>query len=271
MVFSSAEYKERIEDVLAASVADFVLDPQLREACEYAIVSGGKRIRPLLCLALVSDLGGELVPDALYGAAALEFIHAASLVHDDLPALDNDDLRRGRPSLHKKFGEATAILCGDALIGCAFEQLASVRYYSPVTVLGAVRSLSTANTKLCEGQQRDLSGEVDGAHLARTRELKTGALFQAASEIAALFALGTISPAVQDFGKHFGVFFQIVDDIRDGDLAPDSALWREAEMSCEVLLHRLEEVHSCAAEGARYYLDQLKLVSVPTQSASANL
>jgi geranylgeranyl diphosphate synthase, type II len=182
----------------------------LEEAVRYALQGGGKRIRPVLCLATAEAAGGD-VAEALDAAAALELIHSFSLVHDDLPALDDDDVRRGRPSVHIRFGEAEAILAGDALMTEAF-RLAS-RY--PAAELRLEILQATAG--MIGGQYLDINGHrADRLELNR---LKTGRLFVAGVGCG-LWAAGVAEAdqaAWRAFGADYGVLFQAVDDLLDGD------------------------------------------------------
>ncbi|HEX5450623.1 MAG TPA: polyprenyl synthetase family protein [Gaiellaceae bacterium] len=170
---------------------------------------GGKRVRPVLCLATGDALGLE--PERLLpAAAAVELVHSFSLVHDDLPALDNDDERRGAPSVWAAYGEATAILAGDALLAEALRL--ALTYPTP----GVARELTNATLQMIGGQQLDLEGAIDLAELHR---LKTGALFNA-SIMCALWA-GEVPPddhpPWRAFAGELGLLFQVVDDILDGD------------------------------------------------------
>jgi geranylgeranyl diphosphate synthase type II len=183
---------------------------RLEEALRYALEPGGKRIRPVLTLA-VADAAGAAADEALPAAAAVELVHSFSLVHDDLPALDDDDLRRGRPSAHVAFGEGAAILAGDALLAEAFRLALS--YESP----RPARELAAATLGMIGGQFRDIAGE-DG-DLAELHRLKTGRLFAAAVGLG-LEAAG-VPEAEQGpwraFSEELGLLFQVVDDILDGD------------------------------------------------------
>lgn len=178
----------------------------LEEALRYALLGGGKRIRPMLCLATGEALGRE--PEELLPAAcAVELVHSFSLVHDDLPALDDDETRRGRPSTWAQFGEATAVLAGDALLVEAFRLVAS--YETPALV----RALADATLGMIGGQHLDISGAGDLPSLNR---LKTGRLFEAA--VACAVAAGRAEPqAWAVFGREIGALFQLVDDLLDGD------------------------------------------------------
>lgn len=188
--------------------------PPLNEGVRYSLMPGGKRIRPLLTLSLVHDLGGEGIA-ILDAAAALEIMHTASLIHDDLPALDNDDLRRGRPTVHKVFGEATAILIGDFMISWAL----SVAMACPAAEqrgTAICSCLSDAFAKVCLGQQLDLQMDTQ-SHLERIHELKTGTLFGAAAELAALAITddSALRARCRNFGLLIGRAFQSVDDFID--------------------------------------------------------
>jgi geranylgeranyl diphosphate synthase, type II len=182
----------------------------LQEALRYAYESGGKRIRPVLCLAVAEAAGGE-ISRALPGAAAVELTHSFSLVHDDLPALDDDDVRRGRPSAHVAFGEGVAVLAGDALLAEAFRLALS--YARPE----AARELAVAVLGMIGGQYRDITG--DDRDLDALQRLKTGRLF------AASVGLGLWTADVPEeeqapwrsFGEELGPLFQVVDDLLDGD------------------------------------------------------
>ena len=204
---------------------------RLSEAMRYAMLSGGKRLRPTLALAACEALGGSAA-DALRPALALEMIHTYSLVHDDLPAMDDDDLRRGRPTTHKAFGEATAILAGDALLTLAFEILAThpageaaAGRRAEAVALVARRAGASG---MVGGQIADLAAEGKIAAIAELEWIhrhKTGALIAAAVEIGAIHAAagGEERAAMSRYGEALGLAFQIVDDILDRT-APASAL-----------------------------------------------
>ncbi len=200
-------------------------EPRLiHEAMEYALDAGGKRIRPLLVV-LTGELWGVPRSKLLPGGAALEMIHTFSLIHDDLPALDNDDLRRGRPTLHKVWDDATAILAGDALLNLAFEVLASKPESLPAERrLAAVQAVSQAvgTQGMIGGQVEDLLAEKNWpenpeAVLARIHARKTGALMAVSITLGGLYA-GVGEPTLaklQELGASLGLLFQITDDILD--------------------------------------------------------
>jgi geranylgeranyl diphosphate synthase type II len=180
------------------------------ESVRYSISVGGKRVRPVICLATAEAAGAE-VEAALPAASALELVHTFSLVHDDLPALDDDEERRGQPSTWKHFGEATGILAGDALVAEAFRLATS---YETTHV---ARELAEATLGMIGGQYLDITGTAPDE--ATLHKLKTGCLF-AASVGLALWVAGvpeTAQAPWRAFGDELGLLFQIVDDILDGD------------------------------------------------------
>ena len=194
----------------------------LEEAMRYSLLAGGKRIRPVLALATAHAIGRE--PGTVMPlAAALELIHTYSLIHDDLPAMDDDDLRRGRPTCHKKFGEDVAILAGDGLYAEAFRLVLHEQEGDPRQVLAAVCELAAATGVggMVGGQYIDVSDLVTsgGASLRRLHELKTGRLIGASVECVLLLDGGqdptTTLPFFREFAAELGVLFQIVDDILD--------------------------------------------------------
>ncbi len=228
--------RARVDAELARRLAGDGDDPgRLREAMRYAVLGGGKRLRPALVLAAARAVGGTW-DAALPAAAAVELLHAYTLVHDDLPAMDDDDERRGRPTVHVAFGEATAILVGDALLTEAFAALAALgpRCADAVAVL-ADRAGARG---LLAGQARDLAGGAASlAELERIHTGKTGALFSAAAELGAVAAGGGADARarLQRYGMALGIAFQHADDLADGDhphLAAE-ARRRVAELGAE--------------------------------------
>jgi geranylgeranyl diphosphate synthase type II len=195
--------------------------PTIHKAMRYSIFAGGKRIRPVLCLASCEAVGGNLA-DALPLACAVECIHTYSLIHDDLPCMDDDDLRRGKPTSHKVFGEGIAVLAGDALLTEAFALVAKSnppkRY--PVRMLVQELAFAAGSLRLIAGQVQDLEGEHNHLHLEevkRTHLNKTAALITASIRLGAM--AGNASPAqlkrLTRYGQDLGLAFQVIDDILD--------------------------------------------------------
>ena len=215
------ETRERVEVALDASLGPE--EPEnLRAAMRYSLLAGGKRLRPVLCLA-ACELAGAPTDLALPTAVALEMVHTMSLIHDDLPAMDNDDLRRGRPTSHKMFGEAIAILAGDALLTRAFEMVAlrspGVEPQRLLAVLGEL-SRAAGAPGLVGGQVVDLDSEgkdVDLTTLEYIHLHKTGALLRACVVCGALVggAAENLLAALRVYARGIGLAFQIIDDILD--------------------------------------------------------
>jgi len=209
-----------IERELEVRIGQAALSENLRDAVRYAVLGGGKRLRPALVVLSCESLGGDRV-SAYDAACAIELIHCFSLVHDDLPALDDDDLRRGQPTLHVHAGEAMAILAGDVMVSLAFEILAQ----APVNgeVKGRlVAELAGATTAMITGQVYDTLGGFDLAtteaeRLVLIHRNKTGALLRAACRMGAWCGVATTSQidALSRFGESIGLMFQIVDDLLD--------------------------------------------------------
>ena len=193
---------------------------ELREAMTYALLGPGKRLRPLLCVQAAALFE---VPAArvLRAAASLECVHAYSLVHDDLPCMDDDDERRGRPSLHVVFGEATALLAGDALLTLAFEVLAAHPDATRVPAMVKVLAQASGAAGMVLGQVLDITGVPD----PRMRALKTGALITAACRIGGIAggADATSDAALSRFGAALGEAFQLRDDMLDDEAEPGAA------------------------------------------------
>jgi len=246
-VTSPDELRAVVEDYLASLPLAADLG-DLADAVRYAFAEGGKRVRPVICLA-TGEAAGASLQRVLPAAAALELVHSFSLVHDDLPALDNDDVRRGRPSTWAHYGEADAILAGDALLAEAFRQALS--YPSPL--VGS--ELAEATLGMIGGQHLDIHGE--GHDLAALHRLKTGRLF-AASVGCALWA-ADVAEGEQGpwraFGEELGLLFQIVDDILDEDgyflvhgAAESQAMAEEAAARAHACLEKIPADTSVLAE-----------------------
>ena len=193
----------------------------IHRAMRYSLFAGGKRMRPVLCLAAAEACGGP-AGAALPAACAVECVHTYSLVHDDLPCMDDDDMRRGRPTSHKVFGEGIAVLAGDALLTQAFEILAQTKPAKRHSVAAMIRELAAAagSLKLIAGQVADLEGEGKKATRAQLRfihECKTAAMIEASLRLGAMSANATSRQldALTAFGRHLGLAFQVIDDILD--------------------------------------------------------
>ena len=212
-----AGWRTAVEQTLDEQLAA-VANPHLRAAMVYSVEAGGKRLRPLLLLSVVAMYDG-VIADALPAAAALEYVHTYALIHDDLPAMDDDDLRRGKPTNHKQFGEALAILAGDALLTDAFAIL-SRQYPEKGAACVQILAEAAGSNGMVGGQVLDMDGENEQYHLEtlkRMHEAKTGALIQAAIAMGGLFVTipETDQTALADFSAAFGLGFQIKDDIND--------------------------------------------------------
>jgi geranylgeranyl pyrophosphate synthase len=217
-----ADVRARVDRELARALPDAGGDDpgRLREAMRYAVLGGGKRLRPAVVVGACLAVGGS-VDHALAPATAIELLHAYTLVHDDLPAMDDDDERRGRPTVHRAFGEATAILAGDALLTHAFGALAALEDRAAEAV--RVLSERAGARWLLAGQARDLAqGDRPAASLEELELVqrgKTGALFAAAAELGAI-AGGADEESrrqLDEYGMCLGVAFQHADDLADGD------------------------------------------------------
>ena len=193
----------------------------IHRAMRYSLFAGGKRMRPVLALAAAETCGGK-IDAALPAACAVECVHTYSLVHDDLPCMDDDDMRRGRPTSHKVFGEGVAVLAGDALLTQAFEILAQAQPTKRHSIAAMIRELADAagSLKLIAGQVADLEGEGKKATRAQLRfihERKTAAMIEASLRLGAMNANATPAQldALTAFGRNLGLAFQVIDDILD--------------------------------------------------------
>lgn len=214
--------RSRVDAELDRRIASGSTSERLQAAMRYSVLGGGKRIRPALSLAAASALG-QPMEAALVPACAVELIHAYSLVHDDLPAMDNDELRRGRPTAHIAFDEATAILAGDALQALAFEWLAEAPEIEAPARLAMIRELAHASghSGMVGGQAIDLESVGKSLTLAQLESMhrhKTGALIEASVRIGALTAPGVSKQsldALTAYAKALGLAFQVQDDLLD--------------------------------------------------------
>lgn len=216
-----SRYQERINDFLGQQLSQQTInDPVLHQAMKYGLLSGGKRVRPFLVYATGQMLGVELA-QLDHAAGSIEAMHAYSLIHDDLPAMDNDALRRGQPTCHIQFDEATAILAGDALQTFAFELLCQSDLSAQQQIqLVKVLSRSSGYHGMCGGQALDIAAtnkQISLAQLQQIHRHKTGALLHASVEMACIIA--DISPEehqlLQQFSAAIGLAFQVQDDILD--------------------------------------------------------
>ena len=215
-----AEGSERVERLLSDSIDWSRLPQHLAEAAQYGVLGGGKRLRPILVLTSCEAVAG-LEEDAAPAAAALELVHCFSLVHDDLPALDDDDLRRGRPTLHIHAGEPLAILAGDLMLAMAFGVIAKGSC-SPHIRAALVEELATGTSDMVAGQVYDTLGGLpkDISPLEQVKLVhrnKTGALIRAACRMGGLCgnASAEAMTALTTYGEAMGLMFQIVDDLLD--------------------------------------------------------
>jgi geranylgeranyl diphosphate synthase type II len=196
--------------------------PSIHQAMRHSVFAGGKRLRPILCMEAAQMVDGCVPAGIEELGAALEMLHTYSLIHDDLPALDNDDLRRGRPTCHKAFGEATAILAGDALQTYAYEVLAKLQCSADarVAIIADIAQATGTINGMIGGQVMDLEAErqhPDAKTLEYIHRSKTGALLTASVVSGGLYAGADASQiqSLRDFGQNIGLAFQIVDDVLD--------------------------------------------------------
>ncbi|HWE02459.1 MAG TPA: farnesyl diphosphate synthase [Tepidisphaeraceae bacterium] len=257
--------------------------PRLLDAIEYSLRAGGKRLRPALILECFTACAGGIdqapgYSSALAAAGAMELIHTFSLVHDDLPAMDDDDLRRGQPTNHKVFGEAMAILAGDAMVTMAFEILAVDS--DPAALPGMIRELAGASGPqgMIGGQVLDIDGEnkrLSLQDLQRVHRMKTGALLTASCRLGAIAARKEdFLPAVTEFGRHMGLAFQIVDDVLDVTSTPEQmgkATRKDADRGKNTYpsLLGLEESRREADNQLKAALSSLKPIGTPAAGLAA--
>lgn len=245
------------------------LEPKLAAAMEYSLMAGGKRLRPILLIAAADSVNnsGE---NFLAAATAIEMIHTYSLIHDDLPAMDNDDYRRGKLTNHKVFGDATAILAGDALLTLAFEVITRQQNTTPEVLLKVIAEISTAAgaNGMVGGQSIDLESEnklIDMPTLQKMHLAKTGALFKAAIRSGAILAGANLQQldALTTYAQNFGLAFQITDDILDviGDaknLGKPTGSDAKNHKSTYVTLTSLDAAKNLAQNAVDNALDALK-------------
>jgi geranylgeranyl pyrophosphate synthase len=233
-----------VESSLNSLIPDKTTNPpRIHEAMRYSTLGAGKRVRPCLCAAAYSIWHGDWGP-IIPVASAIEMIHAYSLIHDDLPSMDDDDVRRGKPSCHKQFGEATAILAGDALLTLAFEVMARCEGFPPERLIRAIATLahSAGTTGMVGGQVLDLEAEgvpITAEQLERIHRSKTGALIGASVWIGAYLARASEQELghIAAFCDRIGLAFQVIDDILD---ATDGSNRDEGKVTYPTL-HGLEQ------------------------------
>ena len=225
-----ASQRQKVNRALEATLKKNDNSPRIVKAIHYSLMAGGKRLRPILCLAAAEAVGGNS-ENAIQAACALEMIHTYSLIHDDLPAMDDDKLRRGKPTCHVAFDEATAILAGDGLLTLAFEILANTDSISANSVrpwLKVIQLISVcAGYKgMIEGQMRDIASEntkLTQTDLETMHTLKTGALIEAATCAGAILGGGASEQIDQlkIYARHIGLAFQVTDDILNVEGDPE--------------------------------------------------
>lgn len=221
------QHLEQVDQYLLEAIRTQPLTDSLKESMLYSLEAGGKRVRPMLLLAVLDEFGVPL-EKGLDAACALEYIHTYSLIHDDLPAMDNDDLRRGKPTNHIVYGEATAILAGDALLTEAFRLISSSNQYTDSQKVALITLLSEAAgaAGMVGGQLMDMEAEgklVELEHLQKIHALKTGALLRFSVEAGALLANVQLEEKkeLMTYAHALGILFQVQDDILD--VTSDSA------------------------------------------------
>ncbi len=220
-----AQKRELVENALEEYLPkEDTYPPLIHESMRYSVFAGGKRLRPIMVL-MAAELLGKERASVLFAAAAIEMVHTYSLIHDDLPAMDNDDLRRGIPTNHKKYGEDIAILAGDALLTLAFQVMSDPKHTascSPEAILAATYELGLAagSCGMVGGQVMDMQAErrpIEPAELKYIHTYKTGKMITASLRIGAILSTATEAQlaALTTYGENIGLAFQIVDDILD--------------------------------------------------------
>lgn len=241
-----------------------ILHNRLYEAMNYSVLNGGKRVRPILCFAAAALSGADVMqhPGVLTAACAVELIHAYSLVHDDLPAMDDDDLRRGKPTTHIAYDEATAILAGDALQTKAFEILIQSPDLSEASKLACLKELAfgTGVDGMTGGQMIDLEAvgkSIELGHLENMHKLKTGALIRT-SILLGIYAMNdenvSTHEALKDYAEAIGLAFQVKDDILDATV--DTSLLGKKQ-GADIERNKPTYVSHLGLDGAKQKLDEL--------------
>lgn len=266
-------FAERIEKALHDSLAPLTrkdAPPRLAAAIPYAVFPGGARIRPTILLAVATACGDDRPEVSTAAAAALELIHCASLVHDDLPAFDDADLRRGKPTLHRAFSEPLAVLAGDSLIVLAFDVLARAGHQAPDRALALTAALARhtgAPFGICAGQGWESEPKID---LIAYHRAKTAALFVAATRMGAI-AAGQEDEPWAELGDRIGAAFQVADDLKDALLTADQT----GKPSGQDAAHRRPNaVQSMGVEGAVAHMKDIlagAIASIPSCPGEAML
>jgi geranylgeranyl diphosphate synthase type II len=253
---------------------------EIHRAMRYSTLAGGKRLRPILAIATAEACGLDRNAEdkILPAACALEMIHTYSLIHDDLPAMDNDELRRGRPTCHIVFGEAMAILAGDALLTQAFRTLADDLHASAETrvrVISEVAQAAGTARALIGGQVLDIQNEgrtVDGAQLAEIHRAKTGALIRCAVRIGAILggASKTELQSFNEYGEKAGLAFQIADDVLDAtatseQLGKTAGKDAASHKATYVTIHGLDAARRMAAQVCQEAIDAARRTELETR------
>lgn len=266
-----SERRELIEEALKKELHEGrELDATLTKSMEYSLMAGGKRLRPILLMA-AADACGKDGWAFITSACALEMIHTYSLIHDDLPAMDDDNLRRGKPTNHVKFGAGMATLAGDGLLTMAFEVLTREKNVRPETILSVIREVSVAagTSGMVGGQAIDLESEgrrIDLTCLRRMHMGKTGALFRAALRTGAILAGASEKElaALTQYAEAFGLAFQITDDILDvtgseAEIGKPVGSDRRNEKSTYVTLTSLARAQELADEAIESALSAVEI------------
>lgn len=266
-----SERRELIEEALKKELHEGrELDATLTKSMEYSLMAGGKRLRPILLMA-AADACGKDGRAFITSACALEMIHTYSLIHDDLPAMDDDNLRRGKPTNHVKFGAGMATLAGDGLLTMAFEVLTREKYIRSETILSVIREVSVAagTSGMVGGQAIDLESEgrrIDLTCLRRMHMGKTGALFRAALRTGAILAGASEKElaALTQYAEAFGLAFQITDDILDvtgseAEIGKPVGSDRRNEKSTYVTLTSLARAQELADEAIESALSAVEI------------
>jgi geranylgeranyl pyrophosphate synthase len=273
-----AETSELVNQKLDELVPKSEIEPKnLHAAIRWSLFAGGKRFRPALTIA-VGNCFGASTEKLLATAAALEMIHTYSLVHDDLPAMDDDSIRRGQPTCHVKFDEATAILAGDALQTLAFQTIAEDENLTPkarVKMISEIARAAGTPAGMVAGQVFDLAAEgkhISGEDLKRIHERKTGAMIVASARAGAIIAEASEKEldAVSIYAAQLGLLFQIVDDLLDvsgtaADLGKTPGKDARSEKATYPALYGLEQAQNLAAETHRNCVSALSEIQKPTE------